>query len=79
MLYDVQIHKLPGVFTDTVTSSRRYAVERAIVLNAMDFRGHRRVIVVDQLGYPVFNDPRVTGPFEHHALTWQERWLSPRR
>lgn len=56
MLFDVQVWKFPGVDTDTVTSSRRYALERAITLNS--FTKHRRAIVVDQTGRVVTVDSR---------------------
>jgi hypothetical protein len=51
MLYDVQVWKLPGVDTDTVTSSKRYALERAATLRT--FSRYRRVVVVDRHGRPV--------------------------
>ena len=46
-LYDVQLWKFPGVDTDTVTSSKRYALERAETLNRQRPTNHWRAIVVD--------------------------------
>jgi len=50
MLYDVKYlnraRAIPGIATDTVTSSRRYALERAATLNAQGRPAH----VVNQHG-----------------------------
>lgn len=55
-LYDVQLWKFPGVDTDTVTSSRRYALERADTLNKQRPKNHWRAIVVDETGRLVADD-----------------------
>lgn len=53
-LFDVQVWKFPGVDTDTVTGSRRYAIERAETINSQNNPYHRRAIVVDNDGRPVW-------------------------
>jgi hypothetical protein len=53
-LYDVVVYKYPGEDTDTVTSSLRYALERARTINERSKAGHRAAIVVDFHGKPVY-------------------------
>lgn len=48
MLYDVQVWKRPGVVTDTVTTSKRYAIERADTVQSQ--RKYHRVIVMNRHG-----------------------------